>query len=109
MCIGNNVKIEAYAVIKEGVTIGNNCVIMAGAIIGYSACLDGNGHTSLYADLIDAIQNNREPYIDAVAGRNALELVLAIYKSQRDGKPVRLPLKEFGTLEMSGEFEKGMV
>lgn len=69
----------------------------------------GNGHTSLYADMIDAIQNNREPYIDAVAGRNALELVLAIYKSQRDGKPVRLPLKEFGTLEMSGEFGKGMV
>ena len=25
----------------------------------------GNGHTSLYADMIDAIQNNRRPYVDA--------------------------------------------
>ena len=38
----------------------------------------GNGHSSLYADVIDAIENNREPYVNAVAGRNALELVLAI-------------------------------
>lgn len=28
----------------------------------------GNGHTSLYADVIDAIQNRRKPYVDAVAG-----------------------------------------
>jgi len=26
----------------------------------------GNGHTSLYADMIDAIKNNRKPYVDAV-------------------------------------------
>ena len=42
----------------------------------------GNGHTSLYADVIDAVKNDRRPYVDVVAGRNALELVLAIYKSQ---------------------------
>lgn len=64
----------------------------------------GNGHTSLYADMIDAIENDREPYIDAVAGRNALELVLAIYKSQKDGQPVKLPLKEFASVEMMGMF-----
>ena len=34
----------------------------------------GNGHTSLFADMIDAINNDRKPYIDAYAGRNALEL-----------------------------------
>ncbi len=55
----------------------------------------GNGHTSLYADMIDAIQNDRAPYVDAVAGRNALEIVLAIYKSQKEGRSVKLPL---GTL-----------
>lgn len=65
----------------------------------------GNGHTSLYADVIDAIENDRSPYVDAVAGRNALELVLAIYKSQRDGKPVKLPLSDFASVEMTGEFE----
>lgn len=63
----------------------------------------GNGHTSLFADVIDAIKNDREPYVDAVAGRNALEMVLAIYKSQKTGKPVQLPLKEFASVEMSLE------
>ena len=64
----------------------------------------GNGHTSLYADMIDAIQKNRKPYVDAVAGKNALELVLAIYKSQKEGKPVKLPLMNFAATEMTGEF-----
>jgi len=64
----------------------------------------GNGHTSLFADMIDAIQNDRKPYVDAVAGRNALEMILAIYKSQRTGMPVKLPLDDFGSLDMMGEF-----
>ncbi len=64
----------------------------------------GNGHTSLYADMMDAIEKDGTPYVDAVAGRNALELVLAVYKSQKEGKPVKLPLKEFASTEMTGEF-----
>ncbi len=64
----------------------------------------GNGHTGLYADMMDAIKQNRAPYVDAVAGKNALELVLAIYKSQRDGAPVRLPLTNFASADMAGEF-----
>lgn len=64
----------------------------------------GNGHTSLYADMISAIQDDRDPYVDAVAGRNALEIVLAIYKSQKTGLPVRLPLSDFASLDMKGEF-----
>ena len=66
----------------------------------------GNGHTSVFADMIDAIENNRKPYIDAHAGRNALEMVLAIYKSQKEGKPVKLPLENFASLDMTGEFKK---
>ena len=64
----------------------------------------GNGHTSLFADMIDAVQNDREPYVDAQAGRNALELVLAIYKSQKTGRPVTLPLDDFASTDMAGEF-----
>lgn len=66
----------------------------------------GNGHTSLYADVIDAIQNDREPYVDAVAGRNALEMVLAIYGSMKTGLPVKLPLKDFASTDMEGTFEE---
>lgn len=65
----------------------------------------GNGHTSLYADMIDAIEHDRKPYVDAAAGRNALELVLAIYKSQKEGVPVKLPLKDFESTDMAGEFD----
>ena len=65
----------------------------------------GNGHTSLYADMMDAMEKNREPYVNAQAGRNALELVLAIYKSQKEGTPVKLPLENFGSVDMMGEFD----
>ncbi len=64
----------------------------------------GNGHTSLYADMIDAIAKDRPPYVDARAGRNALELVLAIYKSQKEEVPVKLPLTDFTSIDMSGLF-----
>ena len=64
----------------------------------------GNGHSSLYGDMIKAIQENRKPYVDAMAGRNSLELFLAIYKSKKTGLPVKLPLRDFASTEMTGEF-----
>jgi len=64
----------------------------------------GNGHTSLFADMMDAIRTGRKPYVDAVAGRNALEMILAIYKSQKTGRPVKLPLTDFASTDMTGEF-----
>ena len=65
----------------------------------------GNGHTSLYADMMDAIAAGRKPYVDAVAGRNALEMILAIYKSMKTGAPVKLPLTDFASTDMAGVFE----
>ncbi|MCR4841108.1 MAG: Gfo/Idh/MocA family oxidoreductase [Lachnospiraceae bacterium] len=65
----------------------------------------GNGHTSLYADVIDAVKNHRKAYVDAVAGRNALEMILAIYKSVKTGAPVKLPLTDFASTEMKGMFD----
>ena len=67
----------------------------------------GNGHTSLYADMMDAIAQDRAPYVDAVAGRNALEMILAIYKSQLTGLPVKLPLEDFASTDMAGTFGEG--
>lgn len=64
----------------------------------------GNGHTSLFNDVIDAIKTDRKPYVDAIAGRNALEVVLAIYKSQRTGMPITIPLKKFASVDMEGMF-----
>ena len=64
----------------------------------------GYGHTPLYADVIDAIKTNREPYVNAEAGRRALELVLAIYKSAATGEPVTFPLEECSTCDFVGRF-----
>lgn len=66
----------------------------------------GNGHTALFADVIDSIKNDRKPYVDAVAGRNAVEMILAIYQSAAIGKPVRLPLKEVASTDFEGRFDK---
>ena len=66
----------------------------------------GNGHTSLYLDFIDSIENNRKPYVDLYVGKRVIEIVLAIYKSQKTGLPVKFPLKEFATVDMTGEFDK---
>lgn len=65
----------------------------------------GNGHTSLYADMISAIKEDRSPYVDALAGRNALEIILAIYKSMKEGQPVKLPLDDFASVDMTGTFK----
>lgn len=64
----------------------------------------GNGHAALYADVADAILEDRAPYVDAKAGRDALEVVLAIYKSQKTGFPVELPLEGFASTDMEREF-----
>jgi UDP-N-acetyl-2-amino-2-deoxyglucuronate dehydrogenase len=66
----------------------------------------GFGHNPLYADVIDAIKNDREPYVTAIDGRNALELVLAIYKSAAEGKIVKLPLVKCSTIDFKGRFER---
>lgn len=65
----------------------------------------GNGHGRLFANVIDSIKNNKQPLVDAKAGKRALELVLAIYKSQKEGKPVKLPLESFASIDMKGVFD----
>lgn len=65
----------------------------------------GFGHKPLYKDVIESIINDREPYVNAVDGRNALELVLAIYKSAAEGKTIKLPLSECNTLDFKGRFK----
>lgn len=64
----------------------------------------GFGHTPLYADVIDAIENDRAPYVTGEDGKRALELILAIYKSAAEGKPVKLPLTEGSTMDFVGRF-----
>lgn len=65
----------------------------------------GNGHTGLFADVISAVKERRAPFVDVYAGKRAVEFVLSVYKSQKTGLPVKLPLKNFGSADMAGEFK----
>ncbi len=65
----------------------------------------GYGHTPLYENVIWAIENDAAPYVDAEAGRRALELVLGIYLSAATGKAVRFPMKECSTIQFEGRFD----
>jgi hypothetical protein len=47
--------------------------------------------------VINSIQDGKQPYITALDGRNALELVLSIYLSSKLGKPISLPLDSIST------------
>lgn len=59
----------------------------------------GYGHIPLYKDVVEAIKEDREPYVTAQDGRNALELVLAIYESSMTKKTIQLPIKNSSTLD----------
>lgn len=44
-------------------------------------------------DFLDAVIEGRDPVITGTEGRAAVEIFTAIYRSQRDGKPVKFPLE----------------
>lgn len=64
----------------------------------------GFGHSLLYQDMIDAIIQNRQPYVTAVDGKLALELILAIYQSSYEKRSVQLPLPDVSSKDFSEMF-----
>jgi predicted dehydrogenase len=65
--------------------------------------LYGSGHSDIFGDFIKAIEENGEPIASATKAKKALEIILAIYKSQKTGQAVDLPC-DFSTLEMENYF-----
>lgn len=65
----------------------------------------GEGHTPLFKDFIDAVNEDREPLINGYEGRKAMSIVLAAYKSRKTGLPVKFPFKDFKTTDMEEEFK----
>ena len=66
----------------------------------------GFGHIHLYNDFYNAIINNKTPYITSTDGKKAVEIILAIYKSMKEGTKTDLPLENFSTNKMKGFFKK---
>ncbi len=65
----------------------------------------GYGHTPLYRNMIEAITYDRQPLVDAEAGTRALELILAMYQSAAEKRPVKLPLEKGSTMDYIGRFD----
>lgn len=57
---------------------------------GDPSAIGHHGHTEMYNDFFDAIQENREPLVNGVEGRRSVELICAVYESARTGKTVEL-------------------
>lgn len=49
-------------------------------------------HRLQIQDFLQAILENRPPAVDGREGRKLVEIFTAVYRSQRDGQPVRFPL-----------------
>jgi predicted dehydrogenase len=61
-------------------------VAVTGVAAGAAAALAA----AQLADLLDAVDTGREPAVSGQSGRDALEIVLAVYESSRTGRPVSL-------------------
>ena len=49
-------------------------------------------HRLQIEDMLDAIQEGREPMVSGQEGRKSVELFTAVYRSQREHAPIRFPL-----------------
>ena len=49
-----------------------------------------DGHTRQLADMIRAVKTGARPAIDVYEGRKPVDLILAIYRSAEEGRPIDL-------------------
>jgi len=49
-------------------------------------------HELQIADFLEAIREDRAPMVDGRQGRRVVEIITAVYRSQRDRRPVKFPL-----------------
>lgn len=54
------------------------------------AAIQTNTHAEQIADMIRAIQNNSIPFVDGIAARHPVEIILGIYEAARTGREVIL-------------------
>ena len=47
-------------------------------------------HKLQFEDLVDAIENDRAPLVDAHEGRKPVDIILGAYESSRTGKEVEI-------------------
>ena len=63
---------------------------LAGAAAADPAAVEATSHAAQLADLLAAVDSGRDPAVSGQDGRDALELVCAVYESSRTGRTVSL-------------------
>ena len=58
-----------------------------------AAAIGFHGHQLQFEDMVHALDEDREPLVDGREARKAVEIILAIYRSAREGRMVDLPLE----------------
>ncbi|MEZ0536489.1 Gfo/Idh/MocA family protein [Caldicellulosiruptoraceae bacterium PP1] len=81
--------------------IGNKT--QSNAALG-DAAIKPEGHLREYIDFVNAVKNKTSPLVTPREGRNALEIILAIYYSAVTNKPIKLPLAS--SVEIIEELKK---
>jgi UDP-N-acetyl-2-amino-2-deoxyglucuronate dehydrogenase len=62
----------------------------ASAAAADPAAVDAASHAAQLADLLASVDEGRQPAVSGTSGREALEIVRAVYESARTGRPVTL-------------------
>ena len=53
----------------------------------------GHGHVDYYKNMLNTLLGEEEAMCDGREGLKSLEILIAAYRSSRDGKTIHLPLK----------------
>ena len=61
----------------------------------------GSGHNALYRNYIEAVDSHTDPLVSGTEAIKGMKIILAAYKSQKTGQPVKFDGLDFSTLEMS--------
>jgi UDP-N-acetyl-2-amino-2-deoxyglucuronate dehydrogenase len=56
------------------------------------AAIGFHGHQRQFEDMVKVLETDSKPLVDGYEARKAVEIILAIYKSAKEGKKVKLPL-----------------
>lgn len=86
---GESANAHALQVATGGTRAATKAVTEAGGPVD-PADIWGEAHRLQLLDFVDAVEDGRAPLVDGTEGRNAVELVRAIYQAARTGDPVTL-------------------
>ena len=92
-----DVRIASAFVQNEWKCLGN-C-----ELCGKCHILKGRDEELLYADYIDAVRTGRKPLVSGEEGMKGMKIILAAYKSQKTGMPVKYDGLSFSTLDMESK------